>query len=359
MLVLSGDPGGAAAIAPVVQQLQSKSDVRVAVYAYRHAVAAFHQRGMESTELDQSATRSELQTLLAESTPDVVLASTSVNGFDLEKILFAEACRQHVPSLAVLDFWSNYRARFLSKDGRLSLPTRIAVMDSRAAEQMQADGIPRDRAVVTGQPAFDSLLSVSSADRQRNASATRSRLSVRPDEYLIAYMSQPLQGFQKVLSGTDSERGTLPYDEKTVFADLQNAVKTSSCQCRIVIKPHPRELPESWIDTESAICTVDQEISSHDLAVAANVVVGMTSVILVESALLGSRVISLQPGATPADNPLAGFDSITTCNSLAELQGQLFREQAAARLKLPANATQRVVEELLKLARLNGQSRVV
>ena len=80
----------------------------------------------------------------------LLLTGTSYNSVDLEKKFIASARERGVPSLAVLDFWSNFALRFSRGDGGLeNIPDRIAVMDEWAREEMIAAGFDATRLVVT------------------------------------------------------------------------------------------------------------------------------------------------------------------------------------------------------------------
>src|SRR5207248_11353111 len=74
--------------------------------------------------------------------------------------LFRSELKGHVPSVYVLDFWSNYWQRFSDSGKDLKfLPEKICVMDNAAEEAMIAEGIPPDRIAVTGNPHFEDFRS--------------------------------------------------------------------------------------------------------------------------------------------------------------------------------------------------------
>ena len=143
----------------LVRSLRSSTRLRLAegrlridARAYRHACAMWQKRGLPFQELDEQA-----EVSLPEGT-QLVLTSTSLNGLDLEKRFIVAAQARGIPSVSLLDFWSNYRRRFTSAENTLNcLPDRIAVMDAQARDEMISEGFDSARLIITGQPIFDDL----------------------------------------------------------------------------------------------------------------------------------------------------------------------------------------------------------
>src|SRR5262249_50098466 len=86
------------------------------------------------------------------------------------------------------------------------LPDRIAVMDTSARSEMIAEGIPADRAFVTGQPRFDELDPCRSHFSPQRRAELRARLGIVPDEKLVLFASQP----SSVLLGTNPAEPRYP-----------------------------------------------------------------------------------------------------------------------------------------------------
>jgi hypothetical protein len=300
---ISGDPGGAAAIAPVLEALLQSVDVRA--FAYRQAKGLWEKRGIPFEEVAEHTTFHEAHTLLAGLSPSLLLTSTSVNGIDLERLFIAAARMSNVPSLSVLDFWTNYRARFSdSADQMQFLPDRIAVMDDRAREEMIAVGFDETRLEVTGQPALDDLARYRKqlAPAQRNH--LRRALTVNENEILVCFASQPLTE----LYGTDPASASyLGYDQHLVLkllADTLEKVAPILPQPLVLaIRPHPRERRESLlkVSSERFRIIIPSEIGSRDLIMASDLMTGMHSILLVEACYLGCPTLSLQPGLRQPD----------------------------------------------------------
>jgi hypothetical protein len=362
-MAVAGDAGGAAAILPVLQALLSGGRHEVLVLAYRQAAALFERRGVPFRTPGESFSRADADALLRDRRADLLFCGTSVNELELEKRLIDVANDQGVPSLAVLDYWSNYAARFSQDDGDLAhLPSRIAVMDESARNEMIAEGFAPGRLVITGQPAFDDLAAWRARFDDERRRAIRAAVAIEPDQILVAFFSQPLS--QSL--GTRKD-GVAPsgfgYDETTILprliADLGRIAEQRRVGLVLTIRPHPRE-PAAWYETMASPSQflrmlVTTEGESRELAMASNLVTGMTTVLLVEACYLGCLVVSLQSGLKGPDilptNRLGLSRAVYRDDEIqATLEQMLFddevRQQFRSRLdslRRDEGATQRVV----------------
>jgi len=305
IVTVCGDAGGASAVAPVIRALRSANGYAVHALGYAEARRTWREKDIEFQELSESTTLDDAAAFLKRTDAGLVLLGTSMNGIDLEKRFLKAARRLGTPTLAVLDFWSNYLPRFADEQGRLGeLPDVIAVMDDRACTDMERQGFPRERLIVTGQPAFDELTALGKAATPRQRAATREVLGIAADERLVVFASQPLAA----LYGADASNPSyLGYTEQTVLALLARCLERIACRAgqRMVlwVRPHPRENPAELQPSASSRvrAVVSSQSDGRELALAADLVTGMTSVFLIEACLLGCPVLSLQPGLRAAD----------------------------------------------------------
>lgn len=301
IFVICGDPGGASALSPVVQLLMKGATYSVQLAAYHQAATVFERRRLSFVELIDNVSVEIASSMLKDAHIDLLITGTSSNQLDLEKTFIAAAGRLGIPSLAVLDFWSNYALRFSDKDGILScLPDKIAVMDRLAYDEMSAEGIPEGILVITGQPAFDHLADARASFSREDRARTRRGLGVGPDDWMVAFISQP---FTTIFGSDHSNPGYPGYDEQTVFADLLEVLETHSDRAgrrlSVIVKPHLKETHPWWraVRSDTVYVEVAGGTRFSSLALSADLVAGMTSTRLVEAAMLGCRTLSLQISA--------------------------------------------------------------
>lgn len=365
--VVCGDAGGANAVAPVITALQDGSRHRVCALAYRQARQVWACRGLFFDELSETTTTEDAASILRQLKATLLLAGTSVNGVDLEKRFIAAARSLDILSFAVMDFWSNYTLRFADeKCGVGCLPDWIAVMDERARDEMVTAGFDSARLVITGQPAFDEVLSFCQRFSPACRASVRSALNIAPDERMVLFASQPLAGLFRENSVGLLDVG---YTEQTVLdvlvPALESIAQRTGQKITLVIRPHPRENAADLERWQSPIIRIilSSEREGREVALASDLVTGMTTVLLVEACLMGCVVVSLQPGLNSADTlptNRAGFSQAVYDKRDIEpiierfLLDEAQRREAVARaneFQLMRNATGRVVQLIDKLYR--------
>jgi hypothetical protein len=272
----------------------------VVLRAYRQAVDLWRRHGLPVEELAEGAP------VEFPHETQVLVTGTSVNGVDLEKQFILAARANGIASIALLDFWSNYRLRFSSREGRLDcFPDRVAVMDTTARREMIEEGFDPARLVVTGQPAFDDLGRWRAAFPVGRRAEVRRAWKVEEDASLVLFASQPIS---TLCRGAEALLPDPGYDELTVAGLLVSTLEKISAESRkqmtLVIRPHPREDAAAFEQFRSAHVDVrvSREGDVRELIMAADLVAGMSTVLLVEACYLGAVVVSLQPNLNETDS---------------------------------------------------------
>lgn len=280
------------ALAPVLGRLQRESRVRLENYAYLQAIEVLRAHGLEPQRVPEDARQAWADAEVRQRQPALLLVATSCNGLDHERRFIAAARRRGVRSLALLDFWSNYGARFSDASGQLAyLPDRIAVMDEAARAGLVAEGIPPELISVTGQPAFDALAQARAAFGPPERDALRAAYGTARHDLQVLFASQPLGCEHAVLHD--------------VVDALEEIGAHDGNRFTLVIRPHPRENshPYEAYSSNAMRIIVSREGDARSAAMASDLVLGMTSVLLVEAWYLRCRVASLQTALRDA-NPL-------------------------------------------------------
>ncbi|WP_269532001.1 hypothetical protein [Chitinimonas sp. BJYL2] len=337
LAIVAGDPGGGAALVPVVELLDALQ-WPCRLYAYAESLQSWTGRGWpvspaESIRLDGVSG---------------VICGTSVNAQMMELDWLLAARARGLPTLSVLDFWSNYAPRF-EKQGETVRPDRIAIPDALARAEMMAAGFPESALIITGQPALDSLAGIVPPGTARRR-ALRDTCGVQPEQPLAVFVSQPLRMMAQRLGEA------VVIDEQKALQLLEQALAQRGKPIALRVKPHPRE-PRSdfahigsvWPGTALA-----PDGLAHELLMTADIVVGIHSMMLLEACYLGCRVLSFQPGLSAASDPLpsnrAGWS--WRCDNPAELAAMLDTALSST-LPVPSKpdgqAAQRVIEAMERL----------
>lgn len=361
--VVAGDAGGANALWPVFAPLRERG-MTPRLSGYAQAPGLWQGRGETVRELPPGTSVDEAETMLRESGVALLLTGTSLNGVDLERRFILAARRMGLPSLALLDYWSNYVPRF-SSDGRVldCLPERIAIMDGQAHDEMRAAEFPEALLAVTGQPLFDDLARYREAVTPESRAVTRQALGVQEGERLVLFVSQPL----REVYGAEGAPGWLGYDEFDVVPPVLAALGRMVAEhpLRLVLLPHPRESRArcaAWLEGHPWASLAPAGADSRELVRAADLVVGMNSMLLMESALLGTATMSVQLGLRDADHlPVSRVGIVPRVERVETLEGTLrgllragpVREEHLARLAAqprPGGAAGRVADLARRMA---------
>ncbi|KGF71677.1 hypothetical protein DO97_16300 [Neosynechococcus sphagnicola sy1] len=373
VLVAVQDVGGANALTPVIHQLRARQ-VEVVTLACGKALSVVQSAGiphqaLSLSELAESRMRSDLSQLLTTINPDILLLGTAW-GLSLDKEILAvnQTCDRPRPTVSLIDMWSNYRTRFTHPlSGELVLPTQIALMDAIAYEQAIAEGLPLTHLIVTGQPYLEQLpLLLQKASVVDQAAALRKTwLSESPTNSSIVLFAS--EAFSRDFPPhSPYYRG---YTEITALQGLIQAVELEEQRSHrpwvIVDKLHPEE---SLAFVRAALSASQRQIHilEHQpplpCILAADLIVGMTSMFLVESAFCGQPTLSFQPDTlNPQDFIGSRIGVVPAATSIAALSTWLSRQQIACQRQKPSGsptdlpsfqhrgATTRVIDVLLKL----------
>ncbi len=305
IVVICGDPGGASAVGPVIKFLQEEQRVRVLALAYNEGSATWDNLAIPHTKLSGDISDEEIFSLLDKPEIKLLFTGTSVNPIELEKRFIATASVIGLPSLSLLDFWLNYTWRFSNANGELAfLPDKIAVMDALARDEMIREGFDAARLVITGQPTFDDLADWRQRFSPQIRNEVRSSVGIQPNELFVLFASQP----QSSLYGDDKINSNhIGFDEWDVLDALIGALEAiqrqSKTKLHLVVRPHPREAIELFQEIRSADLTISvtRAGGARRQVMAADLVVGMNTELLVEACYLGCIVLSLQPGLRHPD----------------------------------------------------------
>ncbi len=347
LLAVAGDAGGARALLPVVRELKSSGEIKVDCRAYAAAFDIWEKAGFQPER----------------SFPDCfddfykIILGTTVGDEMWEPEIVRRARQSNVYTLSVLDFWTNYKERFITDDGEFVLPDAIAVMDELAQEEMLALGFPAQCLHVTGQPAFDEIIKFQESIKKDDLKASE---NVEGNCLRVLYISQPL-------SILECNRN-LGFDEHQALDDLVTAFNSISAHRAVrtvfSIKPHPCEInPEYPISQELSanleIEVLSGEVHPYRAVLESDLVVGTNSVLLMEACFLGKPTLSYQPNLQIKDalksNAFGWSRAVYQQeNLLNALEEEIFdaekrreRRRILANISQPCGAAKRVIKLLL------------
>lgn len=313
ILLFSRDPGGANVIIPVARALRQKG-YHVLLYGKDLALDRYRAEGLIGVDILTAVKEIEsdnIKNFLWETGADLVITGTSANDFT-EKYLWQAARELCIPSLAVLDQWLNYGIRFsryglrelnqyLQEREHPYLPTLILVMDHTACSDIVNEGVDSSLVRVVGHPYLETLSHKKDIDSAVVAEF-RQYLGAGKDEFLITFAPEPIS---LVYNENDDSQHYWGYTERTILKELLIALSQlmnrNDKTVRLVIRPHPQERPDNFDDIVEPYrglipIQFDSSLGSLETILASDLVVGMSSMFLLEAAAMGKTIASVLIG---------------------------------------------------------------
>ncbi len=353
MIFFARQAGSARALTPVIRRLLELGVPRdrICVLGSAHAAQVWRRDGVLSSEVDSF--EQALPILDAHRAPTVLITGTSIQA-DEDGRFWAWAREREVPSLAFVDSWVNYGARFA---GFRHLPDEIAVIDASARDALLSIGAPARRLHVVGNPAFDAL----------------SRMAEEAHGGLETPSIRSWLWVGEGLSTVDWPGGAPPaeladIDEPGCFQAVLRALSSMEPGARpdeLWVAPHPRESPalyDRWLK-RAGHCPVTVRVvrgAGRAWAAQAHMVVGMSSMLLVESARMGVPVVSLQLGRETPSPVIADKAGIRIARREEEVQVALLEVAQGgprASARPPVDDTERFVALIRSMAGHLGEKK--
>ena len=219
---------------------------------------------------------------------DVVVTGSTV-GAEMECNLWKRARGMDKPAICILDQHKQVSERF-TRNGKAVLPDTICVMNDDARKALLRWGISKEKVVVTGSPYLAGILSYKTMAAERKR--LKKDLSIG-DKKVITFCTEYM-----VKAGQKDKFG---YDEYTLLDELLSQLNRFGLRhFRVYIRLHPNDTRslykkyanKTFGNTEVKISDDDPE---YKLLQISDVVIGMSSIILVVSSMLGLPIISYQP----------------------------------------------------------------
>ncbi len=328
-IIVARQAGTAAAFAPLLPVLEAqRPDLELTLYCYPGS-GEFAGNGGHSVRhiMDFADARDGLARL---GQVEFVLTGTSEHVAD-DCAWWSWARQRGIRSTGFVDQWVNYWQRFTMSrgDGQRfdHVPDRIAVVDAVARRRLADLGCTADSIIETGSPALDDIL----AAAPTAGDAIRERFHCRDGDILLLYACEA--EWPEEWRARDFD--TFAAHEQSLGLACQAALDRDAGGGRevvLVVKPHPRqkgtvEAPDlAARGARIHVCDGDRVAMLH----AADIVLGVHTMLLYEASVLGKPVISIQPGKRGVCDLTDGRPGIVVVENARQLATAL--DEAIARI---------------------------
>ena len=278
--------------------------------------------------------------------------------------LIHEAQRRGISTAAFIDAGMNaaYRLRGRRDESLAYAPDWILVPDEWTKDQFIRIGAHADRTVVCGHPQYDHVQTLSRTWTAQDREGMRERLlpGLEEGQRVVVFVSEGSERLSLLSSPPSPEeytmqgRGQSRGRTEIIIEELLGAVQTLPRRPYLVLRLHPKDQADDFQAYAAEFNHIDQASPPLELVFSADLVVGMTSILLLEAALLGSRTLAavLRPeerdwlsnvrqGATPCVMQRADL-----IKALSDLLGDISPIPADQRYGLPESSLRLIVDSV-------------
>lgn len=299
-LMFVEDPG-AAIYARFLPTVVKQHGINLTVVAAGHAVPYFEG---QCTVWRGSEDAGQLLDTLQ---PNLVLLGTSENPDTFAFALRHAAAQRAIPTVGIVDSVANASERFKGRtaDPLAHAPSWIVVPDEVAAGEFVKLGFAAERVQVCGHPQFDDVLQLRAQWTVADRRCQRERwlAGARPDRPVLVFIAEISTGlnaeqFQRSPSYTLAGQQDSAYRTEVVIDALFQAATRLQEKPYMVLRLHPKQALSDLPRHHALFDQVsDKSEPALELVNAADMVVGMTSMLLLEASLLGRPALSVVPRA--------------------------------------------------------------
>jgi methylenetetrahydrofolate dehydrogenase (NADP+)/methenyltetrahydrofolate cyclohydrolase len=293
ILTVCKDNGAANSLSIFLKNWKIKK-IKIHSLCIGQAVNVFKREGVKPTiSRNKDINQPELKKILDKLKPKAILIGTSFNS-KTERTCIMEARKRNIFCIGYIDWWANFGKRFSTPNTNdlKYLPDIICAPDKDAQLGCIADQIPKKLIYITGNPYWDYLKTqIKTKDTQKIRKIIRKKMGVSEKAVVITLFSSNIKKLNL----------NLGYDENDFWKAIAIILKKEKW-IHWILKPHPSEsknkikkmLKKNNVNNKKSI-NILNNYSAQEIIIASDFVIGMCSSTLFEAAILGKKVISIQP----------------------------------------------------------------
>lgn len=300
VLIFVEDPGAVNFLAELPKELLGRG-ISSSLIAEGHAKAQLHNRKIDyiSIESDQSIVE-----VISNVNPKVLVVGTSENKKSIAFDLIDQSSKNGIVSIAAVDMAVNAERRFRGESNEPfhHKPDFIAVPDEVTRTTFESLGFPSNKIIECGHPHYDYVLEKSRLFEMENKREIRKRLfpEIDPDKFFVVFLSQPTSQLEKSLMERSPEYSLSGWNKSVkrtdiVLEELIDSMTNNRDGVQFGVRLHPKNVKEEFSKYLSYLDFLSEGGDSLELLHACDLIIGMSTMLLFEAALMGKRTLSVLP----------------------------------------------------------------
>lgn len=297
VLAVIEDPGAANGMVGLRESLAEK-DITLDLFASGTAL-----KYAPSIGLDVTHAPDDFSTELQSSKPDAILVGTSENPDAAAFSLVDQARALGIRTVGFVDGPANAQHRFRGRtDNSLAyIPDTLLVSDQLARDVFIDLGVSAKAIHVVGHPNMDRVRARKAALMQEGKARVRARIfpDLSPASPLVLFAAEISDGLDPdefMRNGDYTLLGSGIYDGRTEICleEVISALQTCDDSC-LALRLHPKNDPKTFTPFNDAVDAVSVDGDPLAAVFAADIIIGMTSILLFEAAVMGLPTVSVTP----------------------------------------------------------------
>lgn len=290
------DPGAANFFVGLHESL-AELDAKLSLYASEPALSYLKSKSEEVKELPN------LDQVVQN--VDLLCVGTSQNNSSPAFSLIEHAKQQKIPTIGIVDAPISFTQRFAGKtDWPLEyLPDHVVVAQEKARDGMISMGVARSQITMVRHPYYDRVEQHRCDLERKNFLKNRialfgARAAKKKIVIFLCESSKTIHGGNNLNRTFDYTLLGNPKSNKrteVVLDEVISALDEHRDDVFLVAKLHPKENISEYSKYAEVVDIFSSDEDPLDLVFFADYVIGMTSSLLVESALIGKPVLSVTP----------------------------------------------------------------
>ena len=301
VLIFVEDPGAANYVSQLPAELSYRYGLKTVILADGYAETYLKERGCRVQTIEHPA---DAKKILSFYKPRLLMIGTSENADTLGLKLVVDARKAGIASIGIVDSLPNAFHRFRGREESplAYAPDWLIVPDQWTKDEYTSIGYSDNKVIICGHPHYDYVLSTANALEKEDRDALRKGLfpNIADDQKVATFVAEVSTGLnpeQYVFSNeyTLLGRGTSLGRTQIVLEEFLDAIKTIDSKLYMVLRLHPKNTVDEFKEYINDFNLVSASGPPLELIYASDLVVGMTTGLLLEAVIMGSPTLSIVP----------------------------------------------------------------
>jgi hypothetical protein len=330
VIIFTEDPGAANYILDLPENL-SAIGISCIILADGPSKEYLKQRNINYLDASTLSATSIIETY----TPKLVLVGTSENKKSLGLELIIKAKKNDIITASFIDMIVNTSERFkgTSNDPLKYCPDWLLVPDSITKNEYIKIGFNSNRVRVCGHPCYDRALKFS-REWNNNEGNLKNELFINTthNQKIIVFISESKDELNPAASNYNNNyifrgRGKSKFRTHIILEEILDAIKQISPKPYLIVRLHPKNIIKEFSNYFTEVDMFHENSNPLSLLMKSDLVIGMSSMLLMEAALIGKPTLSLLPIESEANwlpNTKNGHTEVITDKSLIKNRIEYF-----------------------------------